>query len=81
MQDIEKVVNTFQTKYEQGFLKKEIIALVRTFPGISVKRFNDALYGVTCKTVNGESVIYRHDIEKALRCGIENRDMTDHEMD
>lgn len=81
MKDIEKAVNTFQTKYEQGFLRQEILALIKTFPGISVKRFNDALYGVTCKTVDGNPVIYRHDVEKALRCGVGDRDLHDYEMD
>jgi len=79
--EIRKKVNEFKTKNKSGFIKSEIEEILKDYPGINVDKFNDALLGITCTKVDGELVIYHCDIDKALRCGIENRGLTQEEFD
>jgi len=44
-------------------------------------KFNSALIGITCMRINDETVIYHCDIDKALRCGVENRNLRTWELD
>lgn len=76
----EKVYN-FKTKNKQGFVKTEIDTLLKDYPDINMDKFNDALMGITVMMVNKEMVIFHCDIEKALRCGIENRGLYAEEWD
>jgi hypothetical protein len=76
----EKVYN-FKTKYPQGFVKQEIEELLSDYPKINKEKFDDALIGITCMMTNGELIIYHCDIDKALRCGIEDRDLKLYEWD
>jgi len=76
----EKVYN-FKTKNIQGFIKTEIDTLLKDYPNINMDMFDDALMGITVITVNKEIVIFHCDIEKALRCGIENRSLRIGEWD
>lgn len=71
--DIKKFVEEYSTKHEIGFTKKEIDDVLKIFPNINKSKFNNALNGITCQVVDGETVIYHCDIELALRCGIEDR--------
>lgn len=74
-------VNTFKTSYEEGFSNVEIHIILNTFENIDRTKFFDALMGITCPSNNGQILYYRHDIEKALLCGIENRSLTEEEFD
>ena len=44
-------------------------------------KFYDALMGIICMVKNNEIITYHCDIEKALRCGIENRNLNIWEWD
>lgn len=81
MEDIRERVYNFKTKNKEGFVQSEIDALLKDYPEINTDKFNSALMGVTCMRINDETVIYHCDIEKALRCGIENRNLRIWEWD
>lgn len=79
--NIHKMVYEFKTKYEEGFIDSEIKKILKKFPNINMDKFDSALRGITCMMKGGKMVIYHCDIEKAIRCGVENRDLYYHEWD
>ena len=80
LDDRQKVYN-FKTKNKEGFVQSEIDTLLKEYPDINMDKFNSALMGITCMIINDETVIYHCDIDKALRCGIENRNLRSWEWD
>lgn len=74
-------VYNFKTKYEHGFISEEIEEILKSYPKINMDKFNDALRGNTCMMRDGKIITYHCDIEKALYCGTENRDLTIDEWD
>lgn len=74
--NIEERVYNFKTKYKQGFVQFEINDILKYYPNINMEKFNNALTGITCIMRDNQMVIYHCDIVTALKCGIENRDMT-----
>jgi len=74
-------IYNFKTKNKEGFVKDEIEKLLEKYSNINKEKFNDALCGITCIKIDDEFVIYHCDIEKALRCGIENRNLHGYEFD
>lgn len=77
---IDKVL-MFPTKHKEGFISNEVEQLLKEYTDINMDKFNDALSGITAKVINKEIIYYHHDIEKALFCGIEGRDIQNHEFD
>lgn len=74
-------IKDFKTKSEWGFTSQEIEELLKNYPDVNMDKFNNALMGITCMMVDDELVIYHHDVELALRCGLENRNMKWYEWD
>lgn len=74
-------VYSFKTKYKEGFVKSEIEELLKDYPDVNKEKFDDALAGITCMVKDENIVIYHCDIETALKCGVENRDIGSHEWD
>lgn len=81
MENIRKKIYNFKTKNEEGFVQSEIDTLLKDYPDINMDKFNSALMGNTRVTVDNEIVMYHCDIEKALRCGVENRNLRSWEWD
>ena len=81
MENIREKIYNFKTKNKEGFVQSEIDMLLKDYPDINMNKFNSALRGITCMMVDNETVIYHCDIEKALRCGIENRNLRTWEWD
>ena len=75
MKNIKETVYNFKTKHKQGFIESEITLILKDYPNINMDKFNEALNGITAMRINNETVIYHCDIEKALYCGIENREL------
>jgi len=75
------LVYNYKTKYKQGFIQDEIEDILKNFPNINMDKFNNALNGITCIMEDDNMIIYHCDIETALKCGIENRDMYSYEWD
>ena len=78
---IQQKVDNFKTKHKQGFVPDEIRTLLKEYPGINMDKFNDALMGITCMMIGGEIITYHCDVEKAIRCGVENRELKSGEWD
>ncbi len=79
--DIREEVNSWLTKNKQGFTRDEYMKLLDNYPGINMDRFWDALNGITCMSIDGETVVFHRDIELAIRCGMEDRSPTISEWD
>ena len=71
----------YKTKHTHGFTRDEYMKLLENYPGINMDRFWDALNGITCMNIDGESVVFHRDIELAIRCGMEDRSPTIQEWD
>jgi len=79
---IHSIVYSYPTKYKEGFLPSELADIKSKFHIINEQKYEDALYGITCMmSPEGETIIYHCDVEHALRCGIENRDLNAIEWD
>jgi len=79
--DVYDKVYSYKTKYRQGFIASEEAELLKQFPDIDMEKYNDAMMGNTCMVIDGQTIIYHCDIEKALLCGIEKRGLYPHEWD
>lgn len=82
--DIENLTNyvyDYPTKYPMGFTDKEVKEIASKFPRMNKEKFDDALMCITCTSVDNETVIFHCDIETALRCGLQDRGMTQTEFD
>lgn len=78
--DIEKIVYEYPTKYQEGFVRKEIKQLL-TEHNLDEDAFYKALGVNTCMVMDGQTVTYHCDIAKAFYCVVENRDQTLEEWD
>ena len=81
MKNIKEKVYNFNTKYKEGFTSSEVKELLKDYPNINMDKFNNALMNITCTMKEGESVKHHYDIEKALICGTENRNLRLDEWD
>lgn len=81
MDKIKQKIDNYNTKYKQGFINTEIEDILKEYPNINMDKFNNALMGISCMVINNETVIFHCDIEKAIRCGIENRNLNFWEWD
>jgi len=73
---IREQVNSYKTKYKEGFTREAYMKLLENYPGINMERFSDALNGITATRIYGETVVFPHDIELAIRCGMEDKGST-----
>jgi hypothetical protein len=67
------VVNNFPVKYEYGFTASEINTLLTEYD-LNEDLFYQKLGVNTCMVIEGQTITYHCDIEKALFCLVENRD-------
>jgi hypothetical protein len=79
--NIEEKVKNFKRKNEIGFTISEEKELLKEFPGIDMRKYNNALNRITCIEIDGEIILYTHDIINALYCGIERRNLRNYEWD
>jgi hypothetical protein len=82
MKNLNKIVYSYNTKYDQGFTEDEIFSLIKQIGGdINIARFNDAMMGNTCMVIDNQIINYHCDVLTALRCGYENRGLKFSEFD
>jgi hypothetical protein len=83
--ELEDKIYNYPTKYKEGFLYTEIQEVLKDYPNISMKHFDDGMLGNTCsaKMENNKltPVIYHCDVLKSLIAGIEGRNLTVEEWD
>lgn len=77
---VEKLVNEYNSKYEEGLLSEEIADIKKNFD-LSEKHFVKAMIGNTCLFRDGRIIIFRDDVIKAIMCGIERRGLKPYEFD
>lgn len=70
---IDKVIEKFNTKNKEGFTYSEIDDLLKKFPNINKKKFDDSMMCNTCAIIEGEHIIYSCDIMFALHAGLEKQ--------
>jgi hypothetical protein len=78
---LEDKVYKYPTKSKYGFHNDELETLLKDYPNINMDKFNDAMMGNTCMMDEGGVIMYYCDILGALKCGIENRELTIFEWD
>lgn len=82
---LKKRVYRAKTKNVQGFTSKELEKLykrvLKKYPDMSKKKYEEAFYGNTCILIGDEVVNYHVDVLTALRCAVENREIQTHEWD
>jgi hypothetical protein len=66
-------VNTYPTKYKEGFTPSEIDELLKEYPNINMKKFNDSMMCHTGSIIDGEFVVYHCDVELALKCSVKKK--------
>lgn len=67
---------------EHGYTHIELNKILNDNPDIKEDKFWNALRGVTCMmNSEGKALIYHCDVELAVICGLENRNMTSYEWD
>ena len=78
--NIEKVVNGYKTKYKKGFTDDEIKLFAKEH-SLNLKKIGIALGTHTAIVINTKVITYKHDIVKAVRCVLENRSEKQEEFD
>jgi len=78
--NITNIVNQFPVKYEYGFTASEINTLLTEYD-LNEDLFYQKLGVNTCMVIEGQTITYHCDIEKALFCLVENRDQNFLEWD
>lgn len=78
---ISERVNNYPTKHEEGFISSEIDELLKEYPNIDKEKFNEAINGVTGIIKGNEFITFHCDVELALKCGMEKRNVRGYEMD
>jgi hypothetical protein len=72
--NLEQYVVYFPTKHDtMGFTDKEIADLLIVFPVITKKKFYKAMGISTAMAIDGDPILYRHDVLLAIRCILEKR--------
>jgi len=73
--NVRQIVYEYKTRHKFGFTREEMEEVVAMFPDLNRDKFDDAMFGNTCMLIGEDIITYHCDLELALRCGIENRNM------
>lgn len=79
-ENLELFIDTYKTKHKEGFTGVEIQAILEKYK-IDNDKFYKALGVNTCMIIEGQFITYHCDVEKGLRCVIEDRDQNILEWD
>jgi len=79
-EEVAEAVTNFPTKNKEGFTYSEMTQICEAF-NIEVEKFKKALGVNTCIIIEGEIITYHNDVEMALICCVEHRDMNALEWD
>ena len=80
VKNLSKIVDSYPTKHKMGFIGEETKALLVKYK-IDSEKFYIALGVNTCAIIDGEVITYHCDIEKGLRCVLEDRQQNIMEWD
>jgi hypothetical protein len=80
IKNLSKIINKYPCQYEHGFTSLEIKKLLFKY-GIDQEKFYIALGVNTCMVIDGKTITYHCDVEKGIRCVLENRQQNIEEWD
>ncbi len=80
-QELYDMVYGWKTKYKEGFMPDELKEITDQFPQMDMDKYEDAMMGNTCSVHEGRFCMYHTDVYKAIRCGLEKRDLKVGEWD
>ena len=69
-----------KTKHKQGFTQQELEQYAESL-GVDKDKVFEKMRGMTGIIVDGDSVMFKHDVELAIRLVKENRDLKTWEWD
>jgi len=82
VEDVDSYVNNYITSFELGFTQTELQIILHTHNNINEKAFWKAMLGNTLgSSPNGIPLYYPGDVITAIKCGIDNRNITQEEWD
>ena len=76
-----KILDDFKRKHKQGYASDEVMQIFKSLNNADKKIFFDCLNGVTTIEVDGQIFFYEIDIERAIRCSLEKRNLENLEWD
>ena len=78
--NLPSIIDNYLCKYDLGFTGQEIKELLEKY-NIDSEKFYVALGVNTCAIIDGKTITYHCDIEKGLRCVLEDRQQNINEWD
>jgi hypothetical protein len=63
---LEHMVYCYPSKYGLGLIREELKGILDTF-GVDHDEFNEEFIGNTCALIDGNVIMYHHDILKVIR--------------
>lgn len=78
---IHEIVYTKKTRFKKGLTGDEIRSLLKKFSSVTERDFNKAMGVTTVQVIKGEVVYFHCDVETALLCCIEKRELKPVEWD
>lgn len=66
-------VKTYPTKHEEGFTPSEIDELLKEYPNINMKKFNEATSCLTGIMIEGEFITFHCDVELAIKRSVKKK--------
>ena len=79
--EIQKLVDKYPSKYENGLTDAEIKDITSKIPNINMDKVYNALRGNTCIMIDNNMINYYHDVTLAITCGVQNRNINIEEWD
>lgn len=76
-----KILDNFTRKYKVGYTNDEVMQIFEGLINADEKIFFDCLNGVTATEIAGRILFYQIDIDNAIKCSIEKRNLKDYEWD
>lgn len=75
------LITKSKTKNKIGYTKNELEELVKRYAKLDNEKYEMALFGITATLIDDEVVFYKHDVLKAITCGLEGRYLNSNEYD
>lgn len=72
---VNEYIDNYPRKHNRGFTHTELLDLLSKIEDISIPHVENALMGNTCMVIDGDIITYTWDVQKAIQCGLEKRQL------